>query len=106
MRALTREEAEAVAQSGWMLRIAGFVLFCIDAVATGVVGWALLHGGTGDDLLAALGIPCLIGLLAMSIDMMSDMAISGRLISGKKTRSHVASDRVEEAMEVGRCTGS
>lgn len=107
MRALNREEAEAIAQSVWMLRIAGFMLFCIDAVATGVLAWILLHGGTGDDLLAAVGIPCLLGMLIMSIDMMSDMAISRRLGSTARERPEKTPIRTRSgAEEAGTCTGS
>ena len=107
MRTLTREEAEAIAESGWMLRIAGFMLFCFDAVATGVLAWMLLHGGTGDDLLAALGVPCLFGMLVMSIDMMSDMALSRRLTSTRRERSETASIRTQAgAEEAGTCIES
>lgn len=104
MRTVSREDAAMLAAMGWMFRGAGFVLFVMVALATGILGWLLTHPTGGETVLAITGIPCLAGLLGISIDMMTDLGLSRLIAGAKPTVDHAP--RHPTITEDRACTGS
>lgn len=104
MRTVSREDAAVLAATGWIFRCAGFILFVMVALATGVLGWILTHPTGGETVLAITGIPCLAGLLGISIDMMTDLGLSSRIAGAKPTVDRI--HRHPAITEDRACTGS
>jgi hypothetical protein len=101
-----RATAEELAAIGWAFRTAGALLFCLTALASGLMGWILTHPTGGEAVVAGLGVPGLVGLLLMSIDMMSDMALSRRLTTRRARPARAYRIAPTAPTEDAACTGS
>lgn len=98
--------AQEMAAIGWIFRSAGLLLFCLTALASGALGWVMAHPVGGETILAELGVPALLGLLFISIDMMSDMALSRRILSKRPKPPRPFRIMPIPTVEEPTCTGS